>query len=377
MRTGFFEWTGVLACRLSGGSRRRLALLLFLVTGALSAFLDNVTTILLIAPVTIKLCKLVHISPVPLLVGEAIFSNLGGTATMIGDPPNILIGNMLADYVNFNAFLINLAPGVLLSAPAVFCFLLWYYGDFFEGSLDVDIEKLERMYPITDRALLIKCGTVLGCVMVSFFLNPFTHLDPAWIAVMGAVWLLVAFDMHHCHEALQSVEWDTLLFIAALFVMIEGLGELGLWRVIAQSLSDMVALAPVGSRQYLAIGLIMWGSAVLSAFVDNVPFTATMVPIMLQMVHSVEGITIEPLAWALAFGACFGGNGTLIGASANIVMAGKAESEGHHISFYEFMKVGFPSMVISVAIANVYLFALNFLFYQAAADHTELASLSL
>jgi len=367
MRTGVFEWTGVMACKMSGGDKTKLLLLLCVVTAFLSAFLDNVTTILLIAPVTCKLCKLVNIDPVPFLISEAIFSNVGGTATMIGDPPNIIIGNLLAKYLDFNAFLFNLAPGVILASPATFFFLTWWFKGGVKGQLVVDIAALQKMYPITNRGLLIKCGVVLACVIMSFFLHPVTHLDPAWIAIMGAVWLLVAFDMHHCHEALLGVEWDTLLFFAALFVVVEGVGELGLLRFIANTLSGMVGTAPVESRQLAAICLIVWASAIFSAFVDNIPFTATMVPVMLQLVEQVEGISIEPLAWALAFGACFGGNGTLIGASANIVMASKAEVEGHHISFIDFFKVGFPVMLITVAIANIYLMILNAAFWQATA----------
>jgi Na+/H+ antiporter NhaD/arsenite permease-like protein len=369
MRTGVFEWTGVMACKLSGGNKTRLLLLLCIVTAVLSAFLDNVTTILLICPVTCKLCKLVNIDPRPFLICEAIFSNLGGTATMIGDPPNIIIGNLLNEYLDFNAFLFNLGPGVLVTCPFIFYYLVWYFGAPVKGHLEVDIPKLQKMYPITDRGLLIKCGTVLTCVIISFFLHPVTHLDPAWVAIMGAVWLLVAFDMHHCHEALLAVEWDTLLFFAALFVVVEGVGELGLLRFIANTLSGMVETVPVEGRQYFAIFLICWASAVFSAFVDNIPFTATMVPVMVQMVERVEGLSIEPLAWALAFGACFGGNGTLIGASANIVMASKAEVEGYRISFIEFFKIGFPVMIISVAIVTVYLMILNAIFWQASAGN--------
>jgi len=367
-RTGVFEWTGVVACKLSGGSKKKLLLLLCLVTAILSAFLDNVTTILLISPVTIKLCSLVNQNPIPYLISEAIYSNLGGTATMIGDPPNIIIGNMLSKWLGFNDFLFNLCPGVILSCPAVFYFLLYFWKEEFEGQLKADIPKLQRLYPITDPALLVKCGAVLACVISSFFLHPVTHFDPAWVAILGAVWLLVAFDMHHCHEALHGVEWDTLLFFAALFVIVEGLGELGLLRFVASTLGGMIAEAPIASRQYFAIGLILWSSAFFSAFVDNIPFTATMVPILKQLAADVPGIAIEPLAWALAFGACFGGNGTLIGASANIVMAGKAAAEGHHITFVYFFKVGMPAMIISMVTATMYMMVLNAAVYQASTD---------
>jgi len=163
------------------------------------------------------------------------------------------------------------------------------------------------------------------------------------------------------------VEWDTLLFFAALFVVVEGVSEMGLLRFIANTLSGMVEGVGESSRQYFSIWLIMWASGFFSAFVDNIPFTATMVPVMVQMVDKVEGISIRPLAWALAFGACFGGNGTLIGASANIVMASKAEMEGWPISFVEFFKVGFPVMIISLLVTNVYLFLMNFAFWQSTA----------
>lgn len=366
-RTGVFEWMGVLACKLADGDKARLLALLCGVTGLVSAFLDNVTTILLIAPMTCKLCRLVDVDPRPYLIGECIFSNLGGTATMIGDPPNIIIGNMLGEYLAFNDFLVNLGPCVLLSSPIAFLYLRWNFGDELRGRLDVDIKQLQKLYPITDRGLLIKCGVVLGCVILSFFLHSYSHLDPAWISIMGAIWLLVAFDMHHCHEALQQVEWDTLLFFAALFVLVEAVGELGLLRFIAETMSGVVGTVPVGGRQAFSIFIILWTSAIFSSFVDNIPFTATMIPVMTKMVENVDGISIEPLAWALALGACFGGNGTLIGASANIVMVSKAEVEGYHISFIDFFKVGFPLMMLTVAIATVYLLVCNAIFWQATA----------
>ena len=369
MRTGALEWIGVHACKLAKGDKTRLLVLLCGVTAVLSAFLDNVTTILLLAPVTCKLCKLVNVDPRPFLISEAIFSNIGGTATMIGDPPNIIIGNMLVQFLDFSSFLINLLPGVLLASPPVFYFLVHHFRDDVVGELRVDIPKLERMYPITDKPLLIKCSVVLTCVIVSFFLHPLTHLDPAWVAIMGAVWLLCAFDLHHCHDALMAVEWDTLLFFAALFVVVEGVGELGLLRSIANMLAGLVEGVAQGSRQYFAIALILWAAGVFSAVVDNIPFTATMVPVLVQLVERVDGISIRPLVWALAMGACFGGNGTLIGASANIVMASKAETEGWHVSFIDFVRAGLPAMVISLAVSNVYLFALNAAFWQSSAGY--------
>jgi Na+/H+ antiporter NhaD/arsenite permease-like protein len=171
MRTGVFEWLGVVACRLSGGNKFVLCFLLSFVTGVLSAFLDNVTTILLITPVTIKLCKLVDIDPRPFLVSEAIFSNLMGTATMIGDPPNIIVGNLLSDYLTFTDFLTNLGPGVLIACPFAFFYLTWYYGDGLRGSMNADIANLQKSYPITNKPLLVKCSTVLACVVLSFFLH--------------------------------------------------------------------------------------------------------------------------------------------------------------------------------------------------------------
>ena len=185
MRTGVFEWTGVLACKLAGGSKVKLVLLLCTVTAILSAFLDNVTTILLIAPVTCKLCKLVDIDPRPYLVAEAIFSNVGGTATMIGDPPNIIVGNMLKEHLDFTAFLINLAPAVFFTSPFLFFYIWFVYRKDFEGRLEADVPALQKMYPITNRGLLIKCCLVLGCVILCFFLHPVTHVDPAFVAILG------------------------------------------------------------------------------------------------------------------------------------------------------------------------------------------------
>mmetsp|Transcript_19342 Transcript_19342/g.30246 ORF Transcript_19342/g.30246 Transcript_19342/m.30246 type:complete len:284 (+) Transcript_19342:245-1096(+) len=283
---------------------------------------------------------------------------------MIGDPPNIIVGNLLSEYLNFTDFLVNLAPGVVITAPFIFVYLVWWFGDDVRGELVADIPALQKMYPIANKPLLVKCGVVLGCVILAFFMHPITHLDPAWISILGAIWLLVAFDMHHCHEALMAVEWDTLLFFASLFVVVEGVGELGLLRAIANLLSDLIEGVEEDNRQMAALVLIVWCSSIFSAFVDNIPFTATMVPVMQQMVRQVDGIAIEPLAWALCLGACFGGNGTLVGASANIVMASKAEIEGYPIKFIGFMKIGMPVLFISVTFATGYLLVVNTLFWK-------------
>jgi len=354
--TGLFEFVAIRALDMSKGNMGKLMVLLCIATAVMSAFLDNVTTMLLLAPVTIELSKVIEMNPIPFLISEVMFSNIGGTATMIGDPPNIIIGNMLSDYVGFVDFILNLAPCIFLASfPSLF-FLKWYYFDDFNVPDKVfDMEALKKQYPITDPVLLAKSGIILSAVLLLFFLHPVHHVDTSWVACVGAVGLMVIATPHELHHVFESVEWDTLLFFAALFVMIEAMATMGLIRSIGEGLSAIISAAPEDDRLIVAIIVILWVSSIVSGFLDNIPYTATMVPVV-KLLSENEGLNLplKPLVWALSLGACLGGNMTLVGASANLVTAGTAEHGGHPISFKDFMKVGTPITFISVAVATVY-----------------------
>lgn len=372
--TGLFEWFAVQAYKRSGGSVWALVVILCIVTAVLSAFLDNVTTMLLLTPVTIKLAKVLNLPPVPLLVAEVMFSNIGGAATMIGDPPNIIIGNGMSktalaggDYdslasqaISFNDFIINLAPGVLMTVVPTFMFLRWMHKDVFCTRRDRDVSELEAQYGIKDFSLLVRAGSVLVLVILGFFLHPLIHLPVAWVALIGAVLTLVLTTPHELEEALEKVEWTTLLFFAGLFVLVHSLDYMGVINWIGDQIVAVISnFEDKGTQLTVAVLLLLWVSAIASAFIDNIPYTATMVPVVLLLALPVEHggdleLPLQPLIWALAFGACLGGNGTLIGASANVVTAGMAEEAGYRISFNEFFKTGFPVMILTTTIVTFY-----------------------
>jgi Na+/H+ antiporter NhaD/arsenite permease-like protein len=355
-RSGVFEFLSVRLIELSRCDMWRLTWMLMLFDCVLSAFLDNVTTMLLLAPVIISLCKALKIDPRPLLLPLALFGNIGGAATMIGDPPNIIVGNALKEHIDFNDFLQVMAPGVILTVPLVLLFVRWHYGkEFYSQRLVVDLDKMKRDYPIRDMPLLIRSGIVLCFVIVLFFLHPVIHFSPSYAALFGAIAVLLTGPEHDFEHALEKVEWDSLLFFAGLFVFTEGVAELGLLREISDALSSLIEMVPVDKRSQVAIVLVQVVAAVASAFVDNIPFTTTMLPVIVQIAENVEGVHIKGLGWALCFGADFGGMGTLIGASANIVMAGIAHEAGFHVTFGQFFKIGFPAMWISLVVSVCYL----------------------
>ena len=371
--TGLFEWFAVQAYKRSGGSVWTLVVILCSVTAVLSAFLDNVTTMLLLTPVTIQLAKVLDLKPIPLLISEVLFSNIGGAATMIGDPPNIMIGSGLsaaaiekAGYpdlmnagVSFNDFIIEMAPGILMTIVPSFMFIKWFYAEEFSGSRVRDIAELESKYGIKDEAMLKVSGAILILVVVNFFLHPVTHIAVSWIALVGAVLMLLATDRHELEKPLEHVEWTTLLFFAGLFVLVHALQYLGVISFIGEYVTKGIELFGTDAegdvvRLAAAIMIILWVSAIASAFIDNIPYTATMIPVVMQIAHDLN-IDLNPLIWALAFGACLGGNGTLIGASANVVTAGMSEEAGYPISFNEFFKAGFPIMILTTAIVSLYM----------------------
>lgn len=354
--TGIFQWCAYKCYQLARGNILLLAIILMTFTAISSAFLDNVTTMLLLTPVTIEIAMSLGIAPLALLIPEIFASNIGGTATLIGDPPNIMIGSFAG--LTFLEFVINLAPvcaGVMI---VLFIYTKFVFGKEFNKAKVKDIQKfidqLREEYKITDSLLLGVGLIIMGIVVALFLTHGIWHMEVSIAALFGAS-LLFTFglltgkvDMLEVIE--KDIEWTTLLFFMFLFMLVGGVEEAGLLDIVA----DWVLSLSHGNL-VTSICLVLWVSAIMSAFVDNIPFTATMLPIVAYLTQVIPGAESGVLWWALAFGACFGGNGTVIGASANVVTLGISESAGHPIRFFTFMKLAFPFMFISVAIANVWL----------------------
>jgi len=368
-KTGLFEWAAVQAYAQSGGSIWRLSFILCVITALFSALLDNVTTILLIVPVTIQISKVLDLEPVPLIIAEVMFSNIGGAATQIGDPPNIIIGAQLSaqslsgtdlasQSIGFTDFIIHVAPAILIIMIPSFWLLRKLEKPGLSGNRIRNVELLRIKYGIKDKLLLKKSGIILIVVILSFFLHSAIHhplLSVATIAIAGAVVMLLVTSPHRVEEQLDAVEWTTIIFFAGLFIMIHGLEYMGLIEIIADLISGTISKASAGNRLMVAVLLLLWVSAIASAFIDNIPYTATMVPVVIELATDPAlDLPLGPLAWALALGACLGGNGTIIGASANVVAAGLAEDAGEDISFNRFFRTGFPIMLMTLAIATVY-----------------------
>ncbi|KTG35440.1 hypothetical protein cypCar_00004801 [Cyprinus carpio] len=418
--TGFFDYCAVKAYQLSRGRVWPMIMILCLIAAVLSAFLDNVTTMMLFTPVTIRLCEVLNLDPRHVLIAEVIFTNIGGAATAVGDPPNVIIG---IDFAAFTGYMFLGICLVLLTSFPFLRMLYWNKKLYNKESSEIvelkheilvwrqtahrinpasreetavkcllmqkvlnlesllrkklktfqrqisqedknwehNIQELQKKHRITDKILLVKCLTVLGVVIFMFFLNSFVpaiHLELGWIAILGALWLLVLADIQDFEIILHRVEWATLLFFAALFVLMEALAHLQLIDYIGEQTAVLIKAVPEDERLAIAIILVMWVSALASSLIDNIPFTATMIPVLINLSQDADvNLPIKPLIFALAMGACLGGNGTLIGASANVVCAGIAEQHGYGFSFMEFFRLGFPMMLMTCTIGMCYLLA--------------------
>ncbi|MCR6488965.1 ArsB/NhaD family transporter [Amycolatopsis sp. OK19-0408] len=349
-RTGVFEFLAIWAAKRAKGSPLRIMVLLVLITAIASAFLDNVTTVLLIAPVTLLVCDRLDIKPIPFLIAEVLASNIGGAATLIGDPPNIIIGSRAG--LSFNDFLVNLAPIVAIELLAFTLALRW----FFRGSFAVDparvadVMRLNEREAIRDRGLLVKCGVVLLAVFAGFVGHSVFHIEPSVVALLGAG-ILVLISRAEPKDYLAGVEWETLLFFAGLFVMIGALVKTGVIGNLAKLAADAT-----GGNALFAVMLILVVSTLLSGVIDNIPYVATMSPLVLALTQDIpDPGHSEALWWSLALGADFGGNMTAIGASANVVMLGIAARSGSPISFWEFTRKGAQVTLLTVLIAAPYL----------------------
>lgn len=350
-KTGIFQWLAYKSYEASQGNVFALAVILMFVTAITSAFLDNVTTMLLLAPISIEIALVLNINPFSLLMPEVLASNIGGTATLIGDPPNIMIGSYA--HLTFNQFVLNLTPVIfIILVVSVFVIKLYYGKEYKKGKIDdVNslIKRLRSEYKITDKKLLKNSLFILLFVILLFITHGILHMEPSVAALTGAAALLVLSGVDIVEVLEKEVEWPTLVFFMMLFVIVGSAEETGIIGLIATWVKELA-----GSSLILSIILIIWVSAIASAFVDNIPFTATMLPVVAYLSATVPNAG-NTLWWALSLGACLGGNGTLIGASANVVTAGFAERSGFPMTFNNFIKVGMPLMVISVAIAMTWL----------------------
>jgi Na+/H+ antiporter NhaD/arsenite permease-like protein len=349
-RTGVFEYLAIKSAQWGKARPGRILILLALVTAFLSAFLDNVTTVILMVPVTFLIADALDTSPVPFLLTQVMASNIGGASTLIGDPPNILIGS--AAGLTFADFVVNMTPIVLISLPVVLGILYLMFRRDLGGGDEAEavIANMDAAGSIRDGVLLRRSLIILGLVIVAFFLHGALHLEAATIALFGAAALLL-YSRVNVEEVLKDVEWSTLLFFVGLFVLVGGLEVTGFVGSIAEALTGVGG----GGSVTTAI-VVIWGSGLASGVIDNIPFTATMIPV-LQDLAEAENLSesqAESLWWSLALGADFGGNLTLIGASANVVVAGMSERAGQRISFLKFMLYGIPVTLASLALATVY-----------------------
>ena len=357
-RSGMFQYLAIWSAKAAKAHPAGILFILQITTAVLSAFLDNVTTVLLIVPVTLAICGTLKVPAYPYLFAEIFASNIGGTATLIGDPPNILIGSQVG--LTFNDFVYHLTPVILvvMAVQAVIIHVLW--GKDLKASHDAE-ERVMAMNPadsIKDWRLLKQSLAVLAIVMVAFVLARPLHLEPATIAMFGAAILMLLDNWshhsekaaHNIHATFGDVEWITIFFFIGLFVVVHGVDVGGLLILLANKL-----VAATGGNMAHAGYAILWASAFLSAIVDNIPFVATMIPLIKNMAPSFGGADhIQPLWWCLSLGACLGGNGTLIGASANLTVAGIGERNKVPFKFITYTLYAFPMMVVSVAICNLY-----------------------
>ncbi|TGZ56788.1 P protein [Temnothorax longispinosus] len=412
--TGVFDWLAVYAYKITAGKLWPLIMALCFFTALLSSLLDNVTTVLLMTPVTIRLCEVMELNPVPILTAMVVYSNIGGAMTPVGDPPNVIIASnrdVKNAEVDFGTFSLHMSIGVVLVLIVVSAQVRYIFRDVavlrFDEPQDVqelrhtiaiwqraaaslsnyskdenlvretllkkvqlkeeanDRERGVREYPIRDKWLLAKSGCVLALVITLFFLHSLPHLNLSlgWIALMGVLLLLILADSEDFDGLMARVEWSTLLFFASLFILMEALSRLGLITWIGKKTEDFILSVNEESRLAVAILLLLWVSAFASCFVDNVPLATMMVRIATNLAQNRElGLPMQPLVWALTFGACMGGNGTLIGATANVVCMGVAEQHGYRFSFMQFSRVGFPIMLTSTITIMVYLMIAHVVF---------------
>jgi len=370
-RCGVFQFVAIWSAKRVKASPWGILVMLSIVTAVVSALLDNVTTVLLIAPVTLLIAKELEIPPYPFLFSQILFSNIGGTATLIGDPPNILIGSQV-ESVTFNGFLVNVAPITPFAGLAVMLpiWLLWGRKMHASPEARKRVMQFEPLDSITDYVLLKKSLFVLGLVLIGFMVGHPMGIEPATVALMGAAFLLFLDNLgrtaqgksENVHRSFGEVEWVTIFFFVGLFVVVHGLESAGALGILAGHVVGLTESAQTSGEITSILSLaVLWVSAIASAIVDNIPFVATMIPTleaaMTQLADAGRGLSLDQqnaVWWSLSLGACLGGNGSLIGASANLIVAGIAERAGHPIGFMQFLKHAFLLMILTIVIATVY-----------------------
>ncbi len=346
--SGLFEYIAIKSAKLTHGKPWAIMAVFAIITAVLSAFLDNVTTVLLVGPMTLAITSILKVNPVPFLLTQILASNMGGTATLIGDPPNIMIGSEAG--LGFADFILNTAPViVIIMAASLLCFYLMF-GRKLKVSNDAmqAVMELDENRAIKDKSLLIKSVVMIGLVVIGFMFHSSLGMESCTIALLAAVIMMIV-GKQDVEDVIMGVEWSTILFFIGLFVVVGGMEENGVIDQLATLLIGMT-----GGNMVLTMLIILWVSAIVSSFLDNIPFVATLIPMILA-IQAESGMDVTPLWWALSLGACLGGNGTLIGASANVVLSGISNKNGYPITFMSYLKVGFPMMILSVAISMVYL----------------------
>jgi Na+/H+ antiporter NhaD/arsenite permease-like protein len=356
-QTGVFEYTAIWAAKRAGGSALRVMMLLVLITAVASALLDNVTTVLLIAPVTLLVCDRLGIKPTPFLIAEVFASNIGGAATLVGDPPNIIIASRAG--LSFNDFLVHMAPIAIIALAVLMLTLpVLFRGSFtVDQARVVDVMSLNEREAIRDPRLLAKSGAVLVLVFAAFIGHSIIHVEPSVVALLGAGILIVISRVDR-EDYLGSVEWETLLFFVGLFILVGALVKTGAIGALARLAGDVT-----GGNALTATMLILFVSALLSGVIDNIPYVATMSPVVADLAAGVsDQAQAHALWWSLAIGADFGGNLTAVGASANVVMIGIAAREGHPISFWDFTRKGAIVTALTIGVSAPYLWLRYFAF---------------
>lgn len=347
-RSGVFNWIANELLKFTKGHPVKVLCALGLFTAVTSAFLDNVTTVILIMPITFAIAKKLDIDPIPFLLTEIFSSNIGGTATLIGDPPNIIIGS--AGGLSFIDFIKELTPVILVIMCVVLTILAFIFRKKLHASQDKmdEVAKIDNSHTITDKALMIRSTLILALVILGFMLHDVTHIETCVVAMLGASILLI---FEKPNEILQDVEWNTIFFFIGLFIIIGGLEASGGIKLMA----EWILKVTQGSQAATSM-IILWASGVISGIIDNIPYTATMAPMLVEIEKTMGATYAYPLWWALSLGACLGGNMTIIGAAANVIVSENAAKSGHPISFMRFLKYGVGVVAISLLISTTYIY---------------------
>ena len=345
--SGIFEYIAIKAAKLAKGRPWPIMVAFIVITAVLSAFLDNVTTVLLVGPMTLAITKMLNVNPIPYIMTQIMASNIGGTGTLIGDPPNIMIGS--AADLGFGDFLLNTGmASIIVLIISILCYYVLYRKQLIVDEANIKkVMALDEKKSIVNPALMKKSILMLCLVALGFILHSQLHLESCYISLSAAC-IMLLIGKQDPEEIIATVEWSTILFFIGLFVVVGGLEQVGIIDSLAHGLVDIT-----GGNMLITMMAILWIAAIVSAFLDNIPFVATLIPLILTI--GKTGMDITPLWWALSLGACLGGNGTLIGASANVVLSGISNKAGHKITFASYFKVGFPMMILSIIISSIFL----------------------